>query len=62
MSESTLHMHVDLHLLTEFVKQQAGGSTIDVFNPFRNSEVRVKSYITAVIIVPCITFPIPDEL
>jgi len=27
----------------EFVQQEAGGSTIDVFNPFRHSEVRAKT-------------------
>ena len=29
-------------LTTEFVQQEAGGSTIDVINPFRHSEVRAE--------------------
>jgi len=33
-----------MYLTTEFVQQEAGGSTIDVFNPFRHSEVRAETY------------------
>ena len=34
-----------MYLTAEFVQQDAGGSTIDVFNPFKHSDVRAKTYI-----------------